>query len=62
MRRIKMTNFLENKMRITLYQDTFVVSFDNYMDEDLLKDFINRNDGSRERLRDNGNLKSDIYG
>ena len=55
-------NFLENKMRITLYQDTFVVSFDNYMDEDLLKDFINRNDGSRERLRDNGSLKSDIYG
>ena len=55
-------NFLENKMGITLYQDTFVVSFDNYMDEDLLKDFINRNDGSRERLRDNGKLKSDIYG
>ena len=55
-------NFLENKMRIILYQDTFVVSFDNYMDEDLLKDFINRNDGSRERLRDNGKLKSDIYG
>lgn len=55
-------NFLENKMRITLYQDTFVVLFDNYMDEDLLKDFINRNDGSKERLRDNGKLKSDIYG
>lgn len=55
-------NFLENKIRVTLYQDTFVVSFDNYMDEDLLKEFINRNDEGRKRLRDNGKLKSDIYG
>ena len=60
---IKIKNdMVNNKIRLTVYQDTFRVTFDNFSDEDLLKLFIENNSNARERLRDNGKLNSDIYG
>lgn len=55
-------NFVDSKIKLTLYQDTFRVSFDNFSDEDLLKEFIQNNKNAKDRLRSNGKLKSDIYG
>lgn len=55
-------DYMTNKIKLTLYQESFQVSFDNYKTEDLLKEFINNNEGSKDRLRTNGFSKSDIYG
>lgn len=56
------SNFIQNNIKLKLYQDTFELIFDNLPDEDLLKDFINNNKNAHERLRNNGKIRSDIYG
>lgn len=54
--------YIKEKIRITLYQDTIKLSLENLIDEDLLKEFLNKNPHLKDRLRNNGQIKSDIYG
>lgn len=55
-------DFIEDKIRIVLYQDTMQISFDCLEDEDLLKRFVEDNIELKDNLRNNGKFKSDIYG